>query len=48
MVGEWSRYRAIDAAAVAAAMYGSARSMKKGVHRYTFAEMRKFAVSVTT
>jgi uncharacterized protein YbjT (DUF2867 family) len=48
LVGEWSRYRAIDAAAVAAAMYGSARSMKRGVHRYTFGEIRKFAASVAT
>src|SRR5580658_501428 len=34
MAGEWSRYRAIDAANVAAAMYGAARSMRKGVYRY--------------
>jgi uncharacterized protein YbjT (DUF2867 family) len=48
LVGEWARYRAIDATLVAAAMYGAARSMKKGVYRYTFAEMRKFAASVAT
>jgi uncharacterized protein YbjT (DUF2867 family) len=48
MLGEWSRYRAIDAAVVAAAMCGAARSMRKGVHRYTFVEMRKFAASVAT
>jgi uncharacterized protein YbjT (DUF2867 family) len=34
-IGPWSRFRAIDAARVAAAMIGVARSGRLGVHRYT-------------
>jgi uncharacterized protein YbjT (DUF2867 family) len=48
LAGEWSRYRAIDAAVVAAAMYGTARSMRKGVYRYLYGDIRKFAASVAT
>ena len=41
--GKWARYRSIDAAQVAAAMCGASRSLRKGVYRYTFEELRKYA-----
>jgi uncharacterized protein YbjT (DUF2867 family) len=44
LIGRWSRFRAIDAADVAAGMYGAACSMRKGVYRYSYTEIRKFAV----
>jgi uncharacterized protein YbjT (DUF2867 family) len=44
MQGKWSRYRAIEATQVAAAMLGIARSMRKGVYRYTYDDLRKFAL----
>jgi len=36
LLGSWSRFRAIPAATVAAAMYGAARSGRRGLYRYTF------------
>jgi uncharacterized protein YbjT (DUF2867 family) len=48
LFGNWSRYRAVDAATVAAAMYGVARSARKGVYRYTYEELRKLAANVRT
>jgi uncharacterized protein YbjT (DUF2867 family) len=36
LLGAWSRYRAIPAATVAAAMYGAAQSGRRGVYRYTY------------
>jgi len=36
LLGGWSRFRAIPAATVAAAMYGATRSGRRGVYRYTF------------
>jgi uncharacterized protein YbjT (DUF2867 family) len=44
MFGKWSRYRAIEATQVAAAMLGVARSMRKGLYRYTYDDLRKFAL----
>jgi uncharacterized protein YbjT (DUF2867 family) len=35
LLGRWSRFRAIPAAIVAAAMCGAARSGRRGVYRYT-------------
>jgi uncharacterized protein YbjT (DUF2867 family) len=46
MFGQWARFRAIEAATVAAAMYGVVRSLRKGLYRYTYAEIRRFALSV--
>jgi uncharacterized protein YbjT (DUF2867 family) len=46
MLGKWSRYRAIDAGTVAAAMYGALRGQRKGVHRYTYDELRRLAAHV--
>jgi uncharacterized protein YbjT (DUF2867 family) len=46
--GKWSRYRAIAAEIVAAAMYGTVRSRRKGVYRYTYDELRKLAANVQT
>jgi uncharacterized protein YbjT (DUF2867 family) len=43
MLGQWARYRAIDASTVAAAMYGTVRSQRKGVFRYQYFEIRKVA-----
>jgi uncharacterized protein YbjT (DUF2867 family) len=43
LLGQSERFRAIDADLVAAAMYGAARSMRKGVYRYTYSEIRKLA-----
>jgi len=48
LFGKWSRYRAIDAATVAAAMYGVIRTARKGVYRYTYEELRKLAANVRT
>jgi uncharacterized protein YbjT (DUF2867 family) len=48
MMGKWSRYRAIDANLVAAAMYGTVRSLRKGVYRYSYADIRKLATVVST
>jgi uncharacterized protein YbjT (DUF2867 family) len=48
LFGNWSRYRAVDAATVAAAMYGVARSARKGVYRYTYEELCKLAANVRT
>lgn len=42
--GKWSRFRAIDAAEVAAAMYGVGRSLRKGVYRYAYSDIKKFVV----
>ncbi len=36
LLGSWSRYRAISAATVAAAMCGAATSGRRGVYRYTY------------
>jgi uncharacterized protein YbjT (DUF2867 family) len=36
LLGSWSRFRAIPAATVAAAMCGVARSGRRGVYRYTY------------
>jgi uncharacterized protein YbjT (DUF2867 family) len=44
LLGQWARFRAIEAAAVAAGMYGAARSLRRGVYRYTYSEIRKLAV----
>jgi uncharacterized protein YbjT (DUF2867 family) len=43
--GKWSRYRGIDAAQVAAAMCGISRSLRKGVYRYTFEDLCKYAAA---
>jgi hypothetical protein len=48
LLGKWSRYRAIDAGTVAAAMYGAVRSQRKGVTRYTYEDLRKLAANVRT
>ena len=44
LIGKWSRFRAIDAGDVATAMYGATRNMRKGVYRYSYAEIRKLVV----
>jgi len=36
LLGAWSRYRAIPAATVAAAMFGVAQSGRRGVYRYSY------------
>jgi uncharacterized protein YbjT (DUF2867 family) len=43
LLGGWSRFRAIPAATVAAAMYGAARSGRRGVYRYTYDGIRNLA-----
>ena len=43
LVGQWSRFRAIDAEDVAAGMLGAACSMRKGVYRYSYKDILKFA-----
>jgi uncharacterized protein YbjT (DUF2867 family) len=48
LMGNLSRYRAIDAGMVAAAMYGAVRSQRKGVNRYTYEDLRKLAANVRT
>ena len=45
LLGRWSRYRAIEAGTVALAMYGAARSGRRGVNRYTYEAMRTLARS---
>jgi uncharacterized protein YbjT (DUF2867 family) len=45
LLGRWSRFRAIPAATVAAAMCGTARSGRRGTHRYTYEGIRTFAGS---
>jgi uncharacterized protein YbjT (DUF2867 family) len=47
MQGAWSRYRAIDARTVAAAMVGAALTQRRAVHRYTYDELKKLAASST-
>jgi uncharacterized protein YbjT (DUF2867 family) len=44
--GSWARFRAIDAATVAAAMYAAARSGRRGVYRYTYRELCRLAATV--
>jgi len=41
--GSWARFRAIEAAVVAAAMRGAARSGRRGVYRYTYGELQRLA-----
>jgi uncharacterized protein YbjT (DUF2867 family) len=43
LLGEWARFRAIEAATVAAAMRGAARSARRGIYRYTFQELQRLA-----
>ncbi|MFI4866882.1 MAG: NAD(P)H-binding protein [Steroidobacterales bacterium] len=43
LLGGWSRFRAIPAATVAAAMCGAARSGRRGVYRYTYEGIRNLA-----
>jgi uncharacterized protein YbjT (DUF2867 family) len=43
LLGGWSRFRAIPAATVAAAMCGAARSGRRGVYRYTYDGIRNLA-----
>ena len=43
LLGGWSRFRAIPAATVAAAMCGAARSGRRGVYRYTHDGIRNLA-----
>jgi uncharacterized protein YbjT (DUF2867 family) len=45
LLGKWSRYRAIAAETVAAAMYGTVRTQRRGVFRYTYDELRKLAAN---
>jgi uncharacterized protein YbjT (DUF2867 family) len=48
LLGAASRFRAIDAGVVAAAMYGAARSGRRGVYRHTYDAMRALAQSATS
>lgn len=48
LLGKWSRYRAIAADTVAAAMYGTVRSQRKGTYRYAYDELRKLAANART
>ena len=43
LLGGWSRWRAIPAATVAAAMCGAAGSGRRGVYRYTYDGIRSLA-----
>jgi uncharacterized protein YbjT (DUF2867 family) len=43
LAGRWSQYRAVDAALVAAAMRGAARSGRRGVYRYGYADFARLA-----
>jgi uncharacterized protein YbjT (DUF2867 family) len=43
LLGSWARFRAIEAATVAAAMGAAARSGRRGVYRYTYAGIRQLA-----
>ncbi|HEY2418805.1 MAG TPA: NAD(P)H-binding protein [Steroidobacteraceae bacterium] len=45
LLGGWKRYRGINAASVAAAMLGAARSGRRGVNRYTYSEMSTLAAA---
>jgi uncharacterized protein YbjT (DUF2867 family) len=45
LLGSWARWRAIDAAMVAAAMYAAARSGRRGVYRYTYRELCRLAAA---
>jgi uncharacterized protein YbjT (DUF2867 family) len=45
LLGGWSRYRAIPAATVAAAMCGAAASGRRGVYRYTYEGIVSLAAS---
>jgi uncharacterized protein YbjT (DUF2867 family) len=45
LLAAWSRFRAIPAASVAAAMCGVAHSGRRGVYRYTYDGMRSLANS---
>jgi uncharacterized protein YbjT (DUF2867 family) len=45
LLGRWSRFRAIPAATVAAAMCGAAGSGRRGMYRYTYDGMRGLASS---
>jgi len=45
LLGTWSRFRAIPAATVAAAMCGVAHSGRRGTYRYTYESIRGFAGS---
>jgi hypothetical protein len=47
LLGGWSRFRAISAATVAAAMCGAARSGRRGTYRYTYEGIRSFAGSTS-
>jgi uncharacterized protein YbjT (DUF2867 family) len=43
LLGGWSRFRAIPAATVAAAMCAAARSGRRGIYRYTYDGIRNLA-----
>jgi len=43
LIGNWSRYRPIEASVIAAAMYGAARSGRLGVTRYVYPGLRRLA-----
>lgn len=43
LVGNWARYRPIEASMVAAAMRGAVRSGRLGVNRHTYAALRRLA-----
>jgi uncharacterized protein YbjT (DUF2867 family) len=45
LLGGWSRFRAIPAATVAAAMCGVARNGRRGVYRYTYDAIRNLAAA---
>jgi uncharacterized protein YbjT (DUF2867 family) len=45
LLGRWSRFRAIEAATVAAAMCGAAGSGRRGLYRYTYDGIRNLAGS---
>ncbi|HEY1724486.1 MAG TPA: NAD-dependent epimerase/dehydratase family protein [Steroidobacteraceae bacterium] len=47
LLGSWARFRAIDAATVAAAMCGATRSGRRGLYRYTYAGIRQLAGAAT-
>jgi uncharacterized protein YbjT (DUF2867 family) len=48
LLGRSARFRAISADVVAAAMYALARSARRGVHRYTYSDIRKLGASAAT
>jgi uncharacterized protein YbjT (DUF2867 family) len=45
LLGRWSRFRAIQAASVAAAMCGAASSGRRGIYRYTYDGIRNLAAA---